>query len=475
MSNDERSSRPVCTRRSVLGFAASSAAAMGIVPLSQTSARTIVKSRSTKRIAIIGGGFCGLTAARELKRNGHDVTVFEARDRLGGRTFTSQFAGRTVDLGGTWIHWQQPHLWAEIQRYGVELEETPGATAKRFVYLDAAGTRCEASVAEQWPKIEKAVSDLFDGGYPTMPRPALPFGDRKWIDADTFSVRSKLDELDMPDEIRPIVDALIMTWGNAPGAQVSWIDMMRWYALAGYSLTVANDAVSRFRIVGGTNTLLQAIGKDSQADIRLSAPISSVRETDSLVEVIAASGEMHVADAVICTVPLNTLTDINFSPPICIKKKEESLRRHAGSGFKVHILLDGVFDNVTCLAPGDNAPISAIIWEGTEKGKTHVIAFGPSAAVFDMNDITAIQNEVRKFFPNAKVLETRAHDWNGDHFSKGTWFVSRPGQASSALKELQASQGRILFASADWASGWRGFIDGAIEQGIVAARGIRER
>jgi lysyl oxidase-like protein 2/3/4 len=49
----------------------------------------------------------------------------------------------------------------------------------------------------------------------------------------------------------------------------------------------------------------------------------------------------------------------------------------------------------------------------------------------------------------------------------------RPGQYSKYLRELKEHQGRVIFASADWADGWRGFIDGAIEQGIHAAREAR--
>jgi lysyl oxidase-like protein 2/3/4 len=42
------------------------------------------------------------------------------------------------------------------------------------------------------------------------------------------------------------------------------------------------------------------------------------------------------------------------------------------------------------------------------------------------------------------------------------------------LKELQKTDGRVIFASADWADGWRGFVDGAIEQGSVAAMEVRD-
>ena len=37
-----------------------------------------------KRVAIIGGGPAGLSAARDLRRFGHAVTIFEAKDQLGG-------------------------------------------------------------------------------------------------------------------------------------------------------------------------------------------------------------------------------------------------------------------------------------------------------------------------------------------------------------------------------------------------------
>jgi monoamine oxidase len=44
---------------------------------------------------------------------------------------------------------------------------------------------------------------------------------------------------------------------------------------------------------------------------------------------------------------------------------------------------------------------------------------------------------------------------------------------SKYLRDLQKESGRIVFAGADWANGWRGFIDGAIEQGLAAGARIK--
>ena len=63
-----------------------------------------VLSTSHTRIAIIGAGMSGLSAAHLLTNEGRDVTVFEGRDRIGGRIWTDRSLGAAVDLGATWIH-----------------------------------------------------------------------------------------------------------------------------------------------------------------------------------------------------------------------------------------------------------------------------------------------------------------------------------------------------------------------------------
>ena len=58
-----------------------------------------------KRIVVIGAGLAGLAAARELQKRGHEVVIVEARDRIGGRIWTStQWPDMPLDFGATWIH-----------------------------------------------------------------------------------------------------------------------------------------------------------------------------------------------------------------------------------------------------------------------------------------------------------------------------------------------------------------------------------
>jgi monoamine oxidase len=74
-------------------------------------------TESRPDVVIVGGGFAEVTAARELTMRGRSA-VLEARDRLGGRTYTADHDGHAMELGGTWVHPEQPHVGAEISRTG---------------------------------------------------------------------------------------------------------------------------------------------------------------------------------------------------------------------------------------------------------------------------------------------------------------------------------------------------------------------
>src|SRR5215510_593295 len=80
-----------------------------------------------ERVVVVGAGMAGLVAARLLHDSGFAVTVLEARDRLGGRTWTDDSLGAPLDLGGSWVHGVDGNpltLWCE--KLGISLIESQG-------------------------------------------------------------------------------------------------------------------------------------------------------------------------------------------------------------------------------------------------------------------------------------------------------------------------------------------------------------
>ncbi|WP_307961952.1 FAD-dependent oxidoreductase [Salinispora arenicola] len=82
-------------------------------------------------------GFAGVTAARALRRRGLRVRVLEARNRIGGRTWTTMFEGEQVEMGGVWVDPLQTHVWREIENQGIG--SSPIRQAERALFPTATG------------------------------------------------------------------------------------------------------------------------------------------------------------------------------------------------------------------------------------------------------------------------------------------------------------------------------------------------
>lgn len=95
--------------------------------------------------------------------------------------------------------------------------------------------------------------------------------------------------------------------------------------------------------------------------------------------------------------------------------------------------------------------------------------FGQNGKLQDPSNSDEVITEFKKLQPQGNVRGYVSHTWSKDPYAKGAWFAAAPGWATKNLKALQEPHGRVFMASADWAQGWRGFIDGAIEQGARAS------
>lgn len=113
-----------------------------------------------------------------------------------------------------------------------------------------------------------------------------------------------------------IVDGYMAGQGHNYSEQFAWLEMVRWYALPGHNDIDMSDATGRFHLRDGTVALLNAIQSETHPEVRLSTPVKRVAQDATGVSVQTAAGDELRGRAVISTIPLNVLKDLDWHPGI---------------------------------------------------------------------------------------------------------------------------------------------------------------
>jgi pseudooxynicotine oxidase len=420
-------------------------------------------------VIVVGGGFAGVTAAREGTLRQRSVLLLEARDRLGGRTWTASWNGVAIEYGGGWVHWHQPHTWSEITRAGlrVALSDEP-ALASWFV----GDERREAAIAQRDAIAERGWLRFVDGVEQALPAPHDPLlALDRFARFDALSIADRVAQLDLSPEEHDVLWAELESLAHAPLEEAGAASVLRWHALSGYSLALTQYAGGRVTLVGGTRALLAAIAAAAPFATRLETPVAAVHQDRDGVAIHTRSGEALHAKAAIVAVPLNALTQIEFEPPLSEGKRRALALGQASRGIKLFIRARGEAVAQNAIRAGH--PFGYLDTETLlDDGTQIMIGFGPDAAACDATDRAAVQRQLDDILPGYEVVAATAHDWLADEFSRGTWAIHRPGWYMRHHAEMQRPEGRVLLAGSDLANGWAGFIDGAIESGLTAAARI---
>jgi (S)-6-hydroxynicotine oxidase len=401
-------------------------------------------------VIVVGGGLAGLTAARDLATAGRRVLVLEGRDRLGGRAWVRRFAGTSVELdfGGTWVlPGEHRSIMAELDRYGIPTLATP--PPDQFVNV-LGGERLAVS---EIPASELAELDaVMRSGLAATPGATL---------AEILAA--------------PGITARARAYATAytrflAGAETTEVGSGAAYHEDSYGFSEPDHYSDK--IAGGTRALVEALAADAAVDLRLGAVVTAVEQHGSVVTVTLEDGTHARAAAVVVALPVNVWSTVAFTPALSEAKQSLAAAGHAGHAVKVWALVEGVSEVVRGLA--DAGPIAYLRTERVLRdGRAILVGFGPDPE-FDPTDRAAVEAAVRRFLPEAAVCACDGHDWNGDRFSRGTWFAARPGQAALLEQGVGAPEGRLAFAGGDLAPSTRGTLDGAVATGSAAARSAAE-
>ncbi|MGZ4131553.1 MAG: flavin monoamine oxidase family protein [Actinomycetota bacterium] len=412
---------------------------------------------------VLGAGFTGIAAARDLRDAGRTAIVLEARDRIGGRTWYREMPGTGVhvEYGGMFFsRATQPHLAREIERYGVAVsppkepaqiawirgaDRREGEEALDDVRAKLAGSRFTAALAETGEAFES--------------------GDRRALAAFDVAAAAWIDALEADDEVADYLRAFSASMGGAPIERSSVLPLLWDMVELDY------DPVDAFMETGelftdGTKSLIDAMAEG--LDVRFGSVVRRVEHDVRRVRVTLDDGTALVAPAAIVALPLNVWADVEFDPPLAAPKLRAAGERHAGQVSKVLATARHAPD--TFLGMGWDTPINAgFVTKRTPDGAHLFMGFSAQDRV-DLSDHAAVTEAVNAHLPEATVVATDGHDWVSDPYAKGTWLAIPPGWFSDGTFEaLGEPEGRVAFAGSDIASEGAGWIEGAVGSGIAAA------
>ena len=449
-------------------------------------AYSCITSQSRGKVVVIGAGLAGLTAAFELLHAGFDITVLEARDRIGGRVVTLRdfLPGRIVEGGGELIGANHPRWWHYARRFGLTMlpvTEDPRADAP--IVID--GRRLPSLKENRlWRTIDDFFSTLnndaraIDEVRPWLSSGAVELDHRtmaEWVhalDTDSFTRRTMYTSIAVEYGVEPERMSYLGLLAQIKGGGIE----RYWTESESHRCQGGNDQLA--------TCLATAIGAER---IRLETLVTEVDAGDNnagLIRVKTAKGDIFEGDFAVLTLPPGLWSRLHFKPDL----PERLSSAQMGTSAKYLAAVRTRFWQKELQSPESlsNGPIS-ITWEGTDNqpvgdGPACLVGFCSAGATRAGLDIAEsrrkefLNGEMEAIYPGftENWLRGRYMAWPVDPHTMGGYSFPAPGQITRIGDAWEAGIGPLHFAGEHTSYRFSGMMEGALESGAAVARRIAE-
>jgi monoamine oxidase len=443
---------------------------------------------ATADVVVVGAGFAGLSAARELTRLGHDVVVFEGRDRVGGRSCTVELAGTPVDLGATFVGPTQNAVRALAAAVGCPTVRTYSQGKNLIRWRGRVrsyrSTVPRLSIIElldvsriQW-RFERLCRQV------PVPRPWTAPGAHR---LDELTLDAWLRSLHASASTRDLMAIMSrVTWGCEPSA-VSMLHAVRYVKAAGgigRMLDVENGA-QQDRFPAGTQQIAVRTAEALGPRVRLNSAVRSVaRQSDDTLSVGTDHGTTTARAVIVAVAPAHR-SAISFEPALPDGYTALAQNWPQGALSKAYAAYAKPFwrsGGCSGEALSDEGPVFITFDVSPADDGPGILLGFTDAAAFDALD--ADERRERALAGFAALFGDQAltpidyvdHCWSEEDFAPGGPTAAvPPGAWTSYGQYLRTPVGGIHWAGTETADEWTGFLDGAVRSGLRAAGEVHEQ
>jgi monoamine oxidase len=478
--------RAALGRRELLKLTALGTASIGLPACGGSDDTPRPPAPSSVKVAVIGAGLAGLHCARRLQQAKVSVAVYEASNRVGGRTFTLQGAfpdGQLVELGGELVDTNHATMRALVDELELTLDDRqaePVGTAE--VWWIGGAAVPEETIVEQFSAVaERMLADLEaadedEDAYTTLDETTL---------ADYLA--DVVPAADYPELHAVLANAYRGEFGLEPEEQ-SALNLI--YLIGSDEpdpFRIFGESDERYHIHEGSDAVAKGLaGKLGRAVVLGRRLVTVAEESDRFVLTFALAGgsrETVYAEHVVFALPFSVLRDVELD--VTLSEEKRAIIDELGYGTNTKIM--GAFrtrvwrtehdasGSVTSDARFQQTWETSIGQDGPSGVLTNFLG-GTTGAEGGASDAEAwfrgVVAELEPIFPGieAEYVEgsARRMQWpTAPHF-KGSYTCYLPGQwAFWGLEGVR--EGNLHFAGEHTSLDFQGWMEGAAETGAFAA------
>ncbi|XP_049623225.1 amine oxidase [flavin-containing] B [Suncus etruscus] len=444
-------------------------------------------------VIVVGGGISGMSAAKLLHDSGLNVVVLEARDRVGGRTYTIRNQKvKYVDLGGSYVGPTQNRILRLAKELGLETYKI-NEEQRLIHHVKGKSYPFRGPFPPMWNPITildynnlwRTMDDMGQEIPSEAPWKA-PLAE-EW---DRMTMKQLLDKICWTKAAKRFATLFVNLCVTAETHEISALWFLWYVKLCGGTtriISTTNGGQER-KFVGGSGQVSERIMELLGDQVKLERPVIHIDQTGKTIVVETLNHEIYEAKYVISAVPPTLGMKIHFNPPLPMMRNQLISRVPLGTVIKCMVYYKEPFWRKkdfcgTMIIEDEESPIPYTL-DDTKPDGTYpaIMGFIIANKARKLARLTKEERLKKLCEIYAKVLGSpealqpvhyEEKNWCEEQYSGGCYTsYFPPGIMTQYGRVLRQPVGRIYFAGTETATHWSGYMEGAVQAGERAAREI---